>query len=113
MNKLKEYWIDILFILLAIIPSSYAFFYDFHIHISENKEYWFQRSGSLMVIFAIALDSEQAKYIERKESSTFYIGTPIVLGKELSRSRSLIQKFSIVLMITGTIIWGYGDLCFK
>jgi len=115
MNQLKEYWIDILWVLLAIAPTSYALLCDIQISISdlEHKYYWFQRSGSLMVLFAVTLDFEQSKYIHREESISPRIGTNILIGKELSNARRLIQHFAVFLILIGTLIWGYGDLPFK
>ena len=107
---LREYWIDILFSFLAIFPVILSWYIDKYI---PNEIYWFQRSGSLMVFFSIALEVEQSKYITRKENTEFRIGTPIHIGKELSEIRNYIKRFSIVLILIGTIIWGYGDLLFK
>jgi len=71
-----------------------------------------------MVIFAIALDVLQNKYIISETSSELTIlkegkSTPIFIGQGLTKVRKCIQRFSIVLMVLGTIIWGYGDLLFK
>jgi len=110
--NIREYWIDILFTLLAVIPVCVSLYID--INTIENEYYWFQRSGSIMVLFAVALDFEQSKYTKTKESSSLMIeGKPAIIGQVLSITRVYIQRFSIVLIVLGTAIWGYGDLLFK
>ena len=110
--SIKEYRIDILFTLLAILPVIFSFYID--MNTAENGYYWFQRSGSIMVLFAVALDFEQSKYIKRQSSNSVFIGNqPTITGRILSITRTYIQRFSIVLIVIGTAIWGYGDLLFK
>ena len=110
--NIKEYWIDILFTLLAVVPVIYSFYID--INTVQNEYYWFQRSGSIMVLFAVALDFEQSKYTKTQSSSSLMVeGKPAIVGQVLSTTRIYIQRFSIVLIVLGTAIWGYGDLLFK
>ena len=110
---IKKYWIDIVYTLLAIIPVLISLFYD--MHLEKNTYFWFQRSGSLMVLFGVMLDFEQTKYSGIEESKHNFVGdgTPQIIAKHLPKERLYIKRFSIVLIIIGTFIWGYGDLLFK
>ena len=110
--SIKKYWIDILFTLLAVTPVILSLYID--INTVQHEYYWFQRSGSIMVLFAVALDFEQSKYTKTKESNSLIVEEkPAIIGQVLSTTRIYIQRFSIVLIILGTAIWGYGDLLFK
>ena len=107
----KKYKVDFLLGFLAIVPTSISLAYDFSV---ANEYYWFQRSGSLMVLFGVMLDFYQNQHTELEQSSSVTIGgQAAITGTTLSKTRKYIQVFSIGLAIVGTFIWGYGDVPFK
>lgn len=107
----KNYKVDILLIFLATFPTSASLAFDY---LFLNEYYWFQRSGSLMVLFGVILDFHQNKFPETKLSSNVFMeGQPAVVGQTLPKLRKYLQTFSIALAVLGTFIWGYGDIPFK
>lgn len=63
---------------------------------------WFQRSGSLMVLFSVALE-----YRRRQLQGT---GTPSTHGTWLFWRK--IPYICYLSIFAGTLIWAYGDLLF-
>ena len=77
---------------------------------------WFQRSGSLMVLFAV--------WLEYKLFKISSLSSPIsdngvtwqdqahrdALNTNYGNMLKLYKYITAVLAITGTIIWGYGDI---
>lgn len=110
MNKLKKYLDDIGFILFATIPTAASFIID----IQNESHEWFQRSGSIMVLFAVGLEFRQTSSNPIKASGTLFIeGTAAAIGGEISKTRKKLHFLAISLIAIGTAIWGYGDLAFK
>ena len=74
---------------------------SFAIDILGTNTIWFQRSGSIMTIVgAYIAFHESRRSIQTIEGQLF-------INKELPYA-----WLSIVLLIMGTIVWGYGDLLF-
>ena len=107
---IKNYKVDILLASLAVFPTVISLIVDL---ICSNEYFWFQRSGSVMVLFAVILDFNQSRYAENKSSTNVIIqGVPALIGVALTEPRKKIQIFSIFLAVLGTFIWGYGDIPF-
>jgi len=77
---------------------------------SEPLDVWFQRSGSLIVLFASI-----AEYFSIKMHNVF---SPTLLANEpLFNTKAIyclqakkLMAFSALFILAGTVIWGYGDL---
>ncbi len=111
---IKNYKIDLIFIGLATIPIMLSLTYDIY---CVNNNHYFQRSGSLMVIFSVILEFIQLKYQVIKSSDQLQLKREgkiwdVLYGKDLPIERIHFQKIAFALMILGTLIWGYGDLPF-
>ena len=81
----------------------------------EKFPIWFQRSGSILVIFAI-----MSEFILLSLYSTIYPGDNTwtdenhqVIVNKYKTKYNLLSFFSSALAIIGTIIWGYGDIIIK
>ena len=76
--------------------------------LTEELGIWFQRSGSLVVLFAVL-----GEYYASKMASTLrpagYVGIT-TMEKELTKTVNIFHFIALFLAITGTFIWGYGDL---
>ena len=104
--------LPLLLLSLAIPISAWhgVFQYD------EDVAIWFQRSGSLMVLFAV--------WVEFKLFTINDLTNPIsengvtyqdqahsdVLNTKYSKILKSIKIIVAMLAITGTVIWGYGDI---
>ena len=103
----KSYFDEMGFLILAIVPSTISLYFD----IALNTHEWFQRSGSFMVISAIAIDFRQSSRSYVNGRGIFSSMSKGVDGHDgLPLARRIIQRCAIALMVIGTAIWGYGDL---
>lgn len=113
MGKLKRnYLLDILLLLLGIVPTILSFYIDMKLSIESN--YWFQRSGSLMVLCAVLIELNAINYKEVIASKNTYIGgKPVVVESPIPKFKQYIKFLGLAMAVVGTFIWGYGDLPFK
>ena len=87
--------------------------------IFPNDSYWFQRSGAMIVLAGV--ESQYTIFINRNKKLLF-IKPPnthniflIFLSKIKNMFSQYCKKdiFAIWLIVSGTVIWAYGDLPFK
>ena len=118
-KTLSAYWFDTTLLILAVgapvLSALGAPMLSALLSSDTGEAHWFQRSGSLTVLFAVILefwtttivkDARDAAWAAAKRRS--WAGTA-VLG-QLPTPRKVIALIALVLMVLGTIIWGYGDL---
>ncbi|MGI9831528.1 hypothetical protein [Vibrio vulnificus] len=103
-------------LLLAFVFPILAWFGVFQLE--NNSAIWFQRSGSVTVLFAVWVEfklfklvgltnpiSENGKTYDDMRKSDY-------LQTHNSKKIQIIKYLAAVLAISGTVIWGYGDLIF-
>ena len=75
---------------------------------------WFQRSGSLLVLFAVVLEIRQTAIEQPKKSKSVSIeGTAAATkGFYFSCEQTDSPDRMGGALVIGTVIWGYGDLLF-
>lgn len=76
--------------------------------VNEPVVIWFQRSGSLVVLFA-AIGEYYVSNMRATLRPAGYVGIT-AMENELSFSVKCYHSAALTLVIMGTIIWGYGDL---
>ena len=106
-------WSIILVSVILAICSYYLDFIEWKFIFTETV-YWFQRSGSLVVLLAVVLEFRQIVYTKEGDKVQSLKG--VVSGNfasSMNDKQKLFQWFAIGLSIAGTFIWGYGDLRFK
>lgn len=72
---------------------------------------WFQRSGSLCVLFCVVLEIRQATL--RKPVPTGLLdfeGTPALQESDASPEDAVFHWIARAGIVIGTLVWGYGDL---
>ena len=82
----------------------------------DNVSIWFQRSGSLTVLFAVWAEYKLFKI--RKLTNPMSEGGETwqdlahqgALKTKYKKMLNVINFISVILVIIGTVIWGYGDL---
>ena len=99
--------------LSAVIPicAWYGFLQQ-----DDNVSIWFQRSGSLTVLFAVWAEYKLFKI--RKLTNPMSEGGETwqdlahqgALKTKYGKMFNVINFISVILVILGTVIWGYGDL---
>ena len=78
---------------------------------SESQASWFQRSGSLMVIISAWVEFKLISisgYIDTGATYVVKFRVPI----SYNYWYKTISLTTILSMVAGTVIWGYGDLLF-
>lgn len=110
MGKPEEkhsYLSDVFLLITTIAPAIISYIID----TNTGHEEWFQRSGSLMVLFAVLLEYRQ-NWIETPVIQAFFkVNNGGVLTKiELPPMRKFLKYLAFILILLGTAIWGYGDL---
>ncbi len=82
----------------------------------NNDTYWFQRSGSVVVVLAAWLEYRQIKpffdVLKLKDKAANAGNKYFGLWAE-DTVRNFFSGIALFLAIAGTIVWGYGDLLFK
>ena len=92
--------------LVAVVGSAYLS------HVSGNGE-WFQRSGSVFVLFSVLVEIQQSSIKQPKEAGWATIdGRPTLVGEPISAVSKWLHRFAWAGIVVGTVIWGYGDLVF-
>ncbi|ELC3160006.1 TPA: hypothetical protein ACMDUA_005149 [Vibrio harveyi] len=112
----RELLTSVPILLLAFIFPILAWFGVFQLE--DNSAIWFQRSGSVTVLFAVWVEfklfklagltnpiSENGKTYDDMRKSDY-------LQTHNSKKIQIIKYLAAVLAISGTVIWGYGDLIF-
>ncbi len=126
---------SIVFTLIIIAIAIVSFIADFFFYDGSN---WFQRAGALVVLAGAELQySSIAKNWQKaknREKEMLNLEDKISEGKGISMTdiyadlaktrnfsveiheiiteKSLKQVIAIILIVSGTLIWGYGDMFF-
>ena len=78
---------------------------------AEPLGQWFQRSGALMTVIAVFAQFKAGSI------ATMIAGTTFAESWEAyhkyKRHQAVVAGLSLVLVVIGTIVWGYGDLLFR
>lgn len=110
----KELFIIILLLAFsAVIPicAWYGFLQQ-----DDDVSIWFQRSGSLMVLFAVWAEYKLFKVhrltMPMSEGGETYQDAAHTgeLKTKYGKILNVINFISAILVIMGTVIWGYGDI---
>ena len=111
MKKNKNYKLEIILLAIAITVVLISFL----LSIYDNKNFWFMRSGSIMVLLAVIveykLNQKTLKNINQKSKMSTVTGFPTNLLN--SKEHNRVSIFAHSFAILGTIIWGYGDFLNK
>ena len=87
-----------------------AAYYSFLRPESEAADIWFQRSGALSVLFGVWAEYNLSKVNEHINLSGIVVSSQTELSQRYKFPYRVAQYLGVVLAISGTVIWGYGDL---
>lgn len=76
----------------------------------EAADIWFQRSGALSVLFGVWAEYNLSKVNEHINLSGIVISAQTELSERYKLRYRIAQYLGVLLAISGTVIWGYGDL---
>ena len=84
------------------------------VSITSGELIWFQRSGSLLVLFSVILEIRQTLATQPLESSFVTINDrPVLMERPISRANKWLHWIARSGIVLGTLVWGYGDLILK
>jgi hypothetical protein len=75
---------------------------------SETQGEWFQRSGSIVVLIAVWVEFKLLPLSGFFDKNSY--SAPFDLPSSFNTSHKYISILTIFIVISGTFIWGYGDL---
>jgi hypothetical protein len=136
MDLIKNNWFSISFSVLMILVAIISLIADF---LASGQNFWFQRSGALIVLAGAELQysSILSNWAKAKSRETEMLELEAELAKgngikmteiyqqlaktrnfsieihELITQKSQKQSVAIFFIILGTVIWGYGDMPFN
>ncbi len=93
-------------ILSICIPFSY---FAPYLPADETSATWFQRSGSLMVAIALIAEFYLVSIQDYFDHNNTAYMSPITLPKKYKTTHKCIIYLTMLYILIGTIIWGYGD----
>ncbi|XKE45320.1 hypothetical protein LG302_18520 [Halomonas organivorans] len=106
----RDYALEGLMMVLATLPvivSAYAS------HVTGDGQ-WFQRSGALMVLFAVGVQYHRSYWLRCVERQARRDGRPPApLVHWIGRIWHSIPYVCYLAIVMGTLIWSYGDLMFR
>ena len=88
------------FLMLKILPM---------INTSETSAAWFQRSGSLVVLFAALSEYMMFKTYDYISPTEAAFSVPFDTPKWYRQLYNLLSYIGLITLVVGTLIWGYGD----
>ncbi|TMU24513.1 hypothetical protein E0L35_09705 [Halomonas sp. ATBC28] len=93
-------------VLVALVSVAADYFYD-----SWN---WFARSGAIVVLLAAVVEYRIYNHIyddvQRAQFQQTKIDLSVPIKAKPTKERRRVSVAAHVLVILGTVIWGYGDL---
>ena len=123
--EFSKYKVEWSILLTAISFAGISVFCDFQ---SAEVTTWFARSGSIVVLLAVIVEFRLSSYIyedvlkaaqeSAKKKGLKVSDNPLVQANidakktvkpEVPKSRKILSYCAHILVITGTVIWGYGD----
>lgn len=98
-------WKELIIIILAIIIGVLSFKYN---GILNDQSSLFSRTGSILVLLA-AINEYRLQSLRYRQlgSTRKFLPPKVFLGQRI------LSIFTHLLVIIGTIIWGFGDLFIK
>ncbi|MFA0504147.1 hypothetical protein AB4510_05885 [Vibrio sp. 10N.222.54.B12] len=104
-----ELFVCLVLVLLAPLVAVLAFF-EVCLPSGESSAIWFQRSGSIVTVFAVIIDARLAGLLRYTSESGLQTSLDEAIRKGLKLPVQLVGIVALIITVLGTLIWGYGDL---
>ena len=110
MGKAENISLEI-FMLFASVFILTMFLY---ISLCRDDFMWFSRSGSIVVLLAAWMQARnydiQQKLHFTSQESLSKVGSYHKLSWKLPKQRKIIEWITLLVLVLGTLVWGFGDL---
>lgn len=80
---------------------------------SEDRYYWFQRSGSVAVLLSAGVEFWLSKHNADINPAPSSYAAEEKWNKKYGSKFNGLSVIALMFLIGGTFIWGYGDIPFK
>lgn len=105
----KTLKLGVVLVLLGSLIPCIALYFPYRPE-GESLESWFQRSGSVMVIFAVWAEVKLASIYSMLNPTGLILSDGDLLRIEFGSYYNYLVPSVAAVAVLGTIIWGYGDL---
>lgn len=79
----------------------------------EDRTYWFQRSGAIAVVLVACIEYWLLPIANSvRPSISSYVADDLWSDK-YGKWYDRVKLVSVLFLVSGTFLWGYGDLLFK
>ncbi len=107
MKKIKPLLYEVVLLSIAFVWVLFSYFFPF----TNEETMWFARSGSIMVGISVIVEFRlTVRHKKRINTSLFMASTGVGTTTRSTKEQKLIGNIAHFFIISGTIIWGYGDL---
>ncbi len=109
-----QYLVDLTLFMTVVGVAAFSLVASSNCYLGEHE--WFQRSGSLIVVFGAIIEYRHFAVFRRNPEHNCLLAGTVADGRVLTlmaKGCHMMGLVSIGLVIGGTIIWGYGDLLFS
>lgn len=109
LKYVKRHWL--IYAAICFLSPLILIFFVPH---GEDSSIWFQRSGSIVIVFSLLAELRSIEYksLVISHASSFLLCNKLIHYKYNSTA-NLINNLTLFLITFGTLIWGYGDILFK
>lgn len=77
----------------------------------EGEGEWFQRSGSIMVVFALLAELRVNALHRMSDAGKMpFLHVHIYMQRKFQGWATSASYLTLLIVVAGTVIWGYGDL---
>ena len=101
-----EWWLIVIALLVALASIIADLYYGEH--------NWFARSGSIIVLLTAVVEFKVSTHIyedfQRAQYQQSIVNLHVPLKGKPTKNRKNLTVATYLLLVLGTIIWGYGDL---
>ncbi len=100
-------------IIFAVLLIPFLSANSFQKPMEEAVSFWFQRSGSLMVLLAVWVEFRLFKVSGDIFPSGLFLEQEYDLGLRYRLRFNIIKYTAVIGALIGTVIWGYGDILYQ
>lgn len=108
-------WLALALLILALSSTSAgAIFLNSISTIPNTAPQWFQRSGSLVTVICAIIEALILVRLHRqmKGEPTMETASGFLTIEEM-KYLDVLQWVALVLLVVGTVVWGYGDVLYE
>jgi hypothetical protein len=110
LKLIKKLWAEIVVLLIALIWV----FISFYLQSMSPECEWMGRSGAVMTLCAVIVEYRLSRFIYEDIHRANFLSKRVDLyvpfKPRVTKERKWVARFAHLFIISGTLLWGYGDL---